>query len=201
MKIYPDPELPDVKVEWLDQDCENGSEVAVSLIGVDTPASRIDKVVACTDVTYTFVDVARERFRVEGELRDQAGEVFGNAQQDVDLRNGFDVTAFLYFGSFDNFRVRWTFDMGASCQSLAADTVLIVFSNLDGQVAWGLELPCDLGVVSTTMPTGTYTVHAEATADSSTVALSPASAPLTIMPKGIADAGTLVLSPCGAMCP
>ncbi|MBL0219514.1 MAG: hypothetical protein IPQ07_37305 [Myxococcales bacterium] len=54
MRIYPDPELPDVTVLWGEQDCRDGTgNVAITLTGVDTP-STATTTVPCTDHTVAF---------------------------------------------------------------------------------------------------------------------------------------------------
>src|ERR1051325_8713627 len=71
MRIYPDPDLPDVEVSWTKDDCAPGTgDVVVSLVGVDTPSYRSDVTVACNTLKTTYNDVARERYRVEGQLLD-----------------------------------------------------------------------------------------------------------------------------------
>src|SRR5262245_17907644 len=113
MKIYPDPELPDLEVTWFDE-CEAGAEVALTVTGIDTPATQLEMVVPCADAIYRFADVARERFHVEGALRDASGMMSGSAQQEADLRNGLDVSAFLNFMVVENVLVRWVFESGTS---------------------------------------------------------------------------------------
>ena len=106
MRIYPDPELPDVTVTWFEQDCRDGAvAVAITLTGLDTP-STVTTTVPCADLTVEFPDVARQRFHVGGALLDLAGNVSSTSEADVDLRTGFDQTADLYFGGFSVPRVR-----------------------------------------------------------------------------------------------
>jgi hypothetical protein len=153
MRIYPDPELPDVKVEWIAEDCRAGDEiVALTLDSKDSTDHR-ELSIACTELKATFADVKRERYVVKGELRNPAGVLITPAEQDVDLRNGFDESAFLYFGGFDNFRVSWNFDMGATCDSLHVAYIDVRLSDV-----LGLGLPCDFGSGTGNAPDGDFTV-------------------------------------------
>jgi hypothetical protein len=107
MKIYPDPELPDIDVEWSEPDCDDGAvDVALSLIGVDDPALRQEQTIPCADLNATFADVSRQRHRIEARLLDGQGAELNMAEYEVDLRDGLDETAYLYFGHFDKRRSR-----------------------------------------------------------------------------------------------
>lgn len=153
MRIYPDPELPDVEVEWISQDCRAGDEiVALTLDSKDSTDHR-ELSVACTELTATFADVKRERYVVTGELRTPEGALITPAEYEVDLRNGFDESAFLYFGGFDNFRVSWTFDAGATCDSLHVAYIDVRLSD-----QFGLGMPCDFGSGTGNAPDGDFTV-------------------------------------------
>jgi len=201
MKIYPDPELPDAVVEWYPEDCNAGAIVALSLVGIDTPATRMDVDVACETGKHTFVDVARERFRVEGAVL-EAGEITSTASYDIDLRDGLDDTAYLYFslGVFDNYKVAWTFDMGATCESLGAESVMIAFAEPGQQDAFGWTASCDFGMYRGVVGEGTYTVRAIAMDSGTPVAVSPPTPAVTITFMNITDLGTLVMSPCAGEC-
>lgn len=202
MKIYPDPELPDIEVRWFEGDCRDGTgDVALALIGLDSPTFRADLTVPCADMKATFADVARERFRLEGSLRGMTGEEFSNAVVDLDLRNGFDERAELYFGGFSNVRVAWTFDMDATCASLAADFVEILFSSPSFADPLGWGEPCERSPALVSMPDGVYTVVARARTEQAIVAVSPPSAEVAITFDSFTDVGTLVMTPCGAACP
>lgn len=201
MRIYPDPELPDVDVEWFEGDCRPGTgDVAISLIGVDDPALRTDVTVPCADLQATFEDVARERFRLIGTLRDLDGEVFSNSWADLDLRDGLDERASLYLGAFANFRVGWAFDLGASCESLGADAVLIDL--ISGPMSgFGTGAPCELSPHLTNVPFGVYTITLRAIAGEAIVAVAPDLADVVIDADALTDLGTVVLTPCGPSCP
>lgn len=203
MKIYPDPELPDVEVTWGDQDCRDGTgDVRVTLTGLDKD-STTTATVPCTDHVVHFLDVARERFHVDGVLLDLAGNVFLTSDGgEVDLRNGFDHDTGLYFDGFANFRVAWAFAGGASCVSLAADSVAVVFSLPGMPDIDGFQYPCQIPQVTRMVVPDTYTAHLQAYAGEQTVvAVSPETAPFVITQNGFVDLGTLTLTACGAACP
>jgi hypothetical protein len=203
MKIYPDPELPDIEVGWVDQDCrDNTRDVRVTVTGLDTD-STTTTTVPCADQVVYFRDVARERFHVDGALLDLAGNVFITSDGgDVDLRNGFNQDTGLFFQAFSNFRVTWTFDGGSSCASLAAYGVAIVFSLPGMPDIDGYQVPCEFPELTGMVAADTYTAHLQAYAgDQTIVAVSPETAPFVIAEDGFTDLGTLTLTPCGAACP
>src|SRR5688572_16748673 len=159
MKIYPDPELPDVQVEWYEGDCAGDvANIDIVMTGIDDPSERYTATLACTAMKTEFADVTRQRFHVTGVLKDAMGADAGTTETDVDLRNGFDETAFLYFGiAFTNFRIAWTFDMGASCESLGADGVDVMFEQ-NGQFAFIHGGWCDLNMLTGNAFGGPFTV-------------------------------------------
>lgn len=201
MRIYPDPELPDVTVVWGDQDCRDGTgNVAITLTGVDTP-STATTTVPCTDHTVAFPDVARQRFHVAGSLLDLAGDVFSTSESDVDLRNGFDQETGLYFDGFSNFRVAWTFEGGGTCASTGAEGIEIQFSLPGEPNVAGFQIACEPPLFLGTVPPATYTVQLRALASGSVIAISPDSAPVDVTAEGFTDLGIVTLAPCGAACP
>lgn len=202
MKIYPDAELPDVEAEWPDVDCRgNAGEVTLVLVGVDDTAFRQERNVPCLDLGATFADVPRQRFRIEAALHAQTGEVTASYDEDLDLRDGLDARSYVYFGGYDNLRVGWTFDVGASCTSLGATAVMLEFSTPQLPHPATFVPPCEASPFSTYLPEGVYTIIARAIAGEVTLAISPRTPELTVTADGLTDAGTLVLSPCGAACP
>jgi hypothetical protein len=206
MRIYPDPELPDIVVEWLaEHECEEDTDrVVVSLATIDPPAEVGRVAVPCRDASMRFADVARVRYHVAATLEDQAGVVYGGGQAELDLRDGLSERFFAFFGRVpgSNFRVAWTFDLGASCASLPA-TMVVVRASMDGGgpprfFSAFCEAPVLLDALT---PEGTYTLTARAFGMNGIVAASPDSAPLAVTRGTITDFGTLTLSPCGATCP
>ncbi len=206
MRIYPDPELPDVVVEWFaEHECaEDTDRVVVSLSAIDPPAEIGTITAPCRDASVRFEDLARVRYHVEAKLEDQTGLVYGDQEAELDLRDGLSERFMPFFGRVpgSNFRVAWTFDMGASCESLSAPTV-VVRATMDGggpprSFIGFCESPILLDVLA---PEGTYTLTARALRGNGIVAVSPESAPLAVTRGALTDFGTLTLTPCGASCP
>ncbi len=194
MRIYPDPELPDVKVSWFEDDCFDGSgDVTMALIGLDAEA-RLPLTVPCTDLEATFIDVARERYRFEAFLEDEDGEPFARNDTLIDLRDGIDERVEMYIGAFSNFRVAWTFDMGATCESLEG-WVLLTFSYPDRTPAFQASAPCLLTPFLGRFDAGTYTVRLTAFDGETTVATSPESEEFELFDDDLTNIGTLTLSP------
>lgn len=189
MRIYPDPELPDVSVEWLTDDCRNGDEtVTLTIDGVDSP-SHLEVTVPCTDIKAPFNDVKRERFHIAGHLRDATGGDISDATYDVDLRDGLDEDAFLYFGAFDDFRVAWTFEGGATCSSLGALEVQISFGD-----QFAFTYPCDVSSANGNAPDGDFSVVLTAYDGNGPVAQS-APQDVTIDSMQFTNLGTFTLLP------
>ncbi len=196
MRIYPDSELPDVEVEWFELDCrDGGGEVDISLIGIDDTSFRVERTLPCLDVKTAFPDVARERYRLAATLRAPSGDMVSSQPEELDLRNGLDKRVSLYFGDLENVHVAWTFDMGATCESLAADFVMVDFSSVTFPHPFGLGASCEDGQLTGFVPDGTYTVVARALSGMTTVAESPPLSDVMISFRLFADVGTLVLAP------
>lgn len=199
LRIYPDPELPDVEIAWLDGDCTQAmaTKVSVSLTGIDDPAQRADAEVACADQKVTFADVQRIRFHITAIMRDDDGHRLGIADvQDTDLRDGLDQTTDLFFDIFGpNFSVTWAFEGDATCASLAAETVALRFTPSDGTPPLTVDSPCEAELFYGFAPLGTVTVSARALAAGTTVAEAPESGPLLVQENVFTDAGTLTLVP------
>lgn len=51
----------------------------------------------CTQESIVFVDVARVRYHVTATLATAQGDVVSTAEDDADLRNGFDKASDLFF--------------------------------------------------------------------------------------------------------
>jgi hypothetical protein len=192
MRIYSDPELPDVVTEWSDVDCRPGTgNVVVALIGT----TRTEVTVPCTDLGVTFADVAREQYRVEAFLEDSAGEPFSRSDGEVDLRNGFDETVFLYFGGIANYRVSWNFSDGATCESIDADFMNLRFTETDGALTFEDFAPCMRTPHFGRVPDGSYTLVITAIKTSGTVAMSAESEDFSIMDPDLTDLGVITLLP------
>jgi hypothetical protein len=205
MKIYPDPELPDVEVQWFTFDCGEGpSTITISLIGVDTPAARVDHSEPCAiEAKTTFADLARERYTLAGSLLDANNQPVGRGVdfEVIDLRNGLDTRTSLFFDMFIDLGLGWTFaDETTTCESLAADTVRVQLSP-QGKPAFTVDRPCELGGYTGGVDGGIYTASVRALSAGAVVATSPESAPVTVDERMLADAGILTLTPCAPSCP
>jgi hypothetical protein len=201
MKIYPDPELPDVDVAWFESDCRAGGVVVLTLIGVDNTSFRSERTVPCADLKAEFADVARERYRIEAALHSEAGAEVSTYEEELDLRNGLDERADLFFGFFSSLRVGWTFDMGATCESLDAESMLLQFTGTTFPEPFQTVELCARGLAFPSLPDDTFTVVATAmTRDMAAVAVSPPSAEFTVEGESFVQV-VVVLMPCGDQCP
>lgn len=195
MRIYPDPELPDLEVTWFAEECGDGEQVTFTLTGLDDNSSAL-VTAPCLSLPVEFKDLPRQPYLVDGTLSDAAGEVLSRSIGEADLRNGVDERVELYFNTSSPFQVAWTFDMGASCTSLAADTVVV-------QLLPGVELAtaCQAGALFGFEKNGTYTMRIRAVSGPDTVAISAESEPFTLQALMTTDLGTVTLSPCAPDCP
>ena len=201
MKIYPDPELPDIDVVWFENDCRAGGVVMLTLVGIDNTAFRAERTVPCADLKSEFGDVARERYRLEAALYTEEGVEVSTYEEELDLRNGLDERAEMFFGFFSNLRIGWTFDMGATCASLGAESVLLELTSATFPVPFQSVEPCVRGLAFPSLPDDTFTVVATAmTADMTAVAVSPPSAEFTVDYETFVEV-VVVLTPCGDQCP
>ena len=201
MKIYPDPELPDIEATWYDGDCREGTgDVRVEVTGIDDPTDHLEAAAPCIDARLAFPDVARERYHVVGTLLDDAGAPFSAWDAIVDLRNGIGQRVDLYFGGGANVRVTWMFDAGASCESLGASTVVGRFTRAGNPQPYGVPALCQAGAVFASLPEGPFTVELRALAATGVVAPSVPT-PRDVMPAGLTSVGPLTLTPCDAPCP
>jgi hypothetical protein len=200
MKIYTDPDLPDVTVSWYQSDCGSAADAEVTLTGTDQPSIDTQRV-ACSELGVVFPNVPRQRFRVDGTLYDASGTGLNSAINEVDLRDGFGRDVTLYFGTFTNFRVEWTFDAGATCVSLGVPAVETDFTPPGMPVDLSYQSPCEPSMLMAAVQSGTYSVQLKALVGQQTVAVSQASAPLDIVSGTPTDLGIITLTPCGASCP
>jgi hypothetical protein len=206
MRIYPDPELPDVVVEWLPE-CDDGG-VTVRLEAVAADGTVVSQDVPCGEGTGRVEDLARTRHHVSGALLDASGEVLGRTTpEEVDLTEGHSVRTYVSYFARDHsfFRLAWTFRGGDTCASLAATSVVLDFEAGDGgessvsHAGWCAAgateyLPSVLG--------GTYAVRAFALRDDGTaVAVSGTREGVEIPDRGaVAELGTVELTRCDPRC-
>lgn len=198
MRIYPDPDLPDLTVSWFKENCEeDAGDVVVELVGVDD-GSRLEMTTTCSGPDVMFNDVKRERYRIEATLLDAGGNTLVQAVSDADLRDGIDERVELYFNPFSSYRVAWAFEPGASCASLGAEAIAIeLLPSKDGPMYADCRDTPYFGFARN----GTYTMRLRAESGTETVAISAESAPFTLSALEPAELGTLTLSPCAPNCP
>lgn len=206
MKIYPDPELPDVRVDWFaDQNCKAPDDI----VGVTLRAAASEPVTReasapCTDSELSLVDVARERYIVALTLYDAVGAPRGNRFGDIDLRDGTSERISVFFGDEVSSFVHadLAFAMGATCASLPAVLLELELGPPGEPPAFTLALPCDEPTITAGVPiTGPTVATARARNGEAVVAVSPTVGPFDVTVNQLTDLGTLVLSPCGASCP
>jgi hypothetical protein len=204
MKIYPDPELPDIDVEWYEGDCTNeGDNIRLALSGVDDPTLQREVTAACADMKTTFVDVPRQRYKLAASLLDAMGDEYSRSPPlDIDLRDGIDETTYIYFGGFNNFYVSWQLEGGVTCGSIGASFVSARVVDQDGNVVASAGAECFSMTMFGSSPAGTFDVDVAAFSDDgSTVATAPRIEDVAITFEMSADLGTVTLTPCGEACP
>lgn len=200
MKIYPSTELPDLEIDWYAESCgPDAPDVAITLVGLDDGSTQ-ERIVPCADGGVTIGDADRSRYRIDGTLQGPGGDFLAMSSQEVDLRNGIDASASLYFETSSLLRITWEFAGGSTCEALEADTIDLVFFEAD----FGphtTSTSCAFGQFVGN-PYGTdLTVELRAVSRRRTVAVSERSGPITVMPPDPLLVGPLVLVPCGADCP
>ncbi len=200
MKIYPDPELPDLEVNWFGNYCRSANaQVSITLEGLDDATVQRQLTVACADANATIEDVPRQRYKLIGSLFNDAGEESGHSESNLDMRNGLDEEAFLPLAITVNYRVAWEFVGGATCESLGVDTVKFEFLR-DGQPRGFSIRDCVESSLVAYAPEGMSSAIARGYRDGAAIAASPM-VDVTIDSETTTDLGTFVLSPCGEPCP
>jgi hypothetical protein len=199
MKIYPDPELPDIVVTWDEFYCTEGTEeVRIAVYPFDSTDALGDTTVPCSALSVRFDDVARARYRVEGELHAD-GEVYNTVGVEADLHDGVNKRVYAYFDTFSNIRVEWTFENGASCASLGTPWVAIDAAYMDEPTFdFTNVLPCELSAFQTHLAEDRFRIRVRARSNTATVAVAPIEE--VVLGQGLTDLA-VVLAPCGADCP
>jgi hypothetical protein len=209
MKIYPDPELPDIVVEWsVEEGCSTDVATmrieAVRDAAPDEPPVVED--VVCSSGEGRIEDLARERYTVTVVLLDDEGEILGRAEPlDADLRDGTSSREHVWFFLRDEglVTVAWSFANGETCASLGAMSIQIeAFPTEDpllGNSVIGADCSEDFLPYYGTLLAGSYTFQIRAYEDA-TFTLRAASDLLEnqIVPdKGaVLDLGTLEVHRC-----
>lgn len=201
MRIYPDSELPDLRVHWTEGDCRPETpsvRVTVSLLD-DTLVT--EQTVACDALRMTFADVTPARYKVESSLLLADGEAFSAWYNELDMRDGFDADEYVYFGGGGNLRIAWVFETGATCSSLGADLMLIEIDDpsVGPQTSY---TSCSLSPwIGSAFGTGlTLQLFALESEAFETRAVSPVVGPFDADVDGLTNLGTVTLAPC-APCP
>lgn len=202
MRIYPDGEMPDLRVQWSESDCRPETpnvRVTVSLFD-DSPVA--DETVPCDALRLTFEDITPARYKVNSALLLADGEEFSAWYNELDMRDGFDADEYVYFGGGGNLRVDWVFDMGASCASLGADLMLIEIDDpMFGPRTNSAS--CDLTPwIGSAYGEGLMLRLLAVDFDAFEVrAVSPTVGPFDADVAGLTNLGTLTVSPCAPNCP
>jgi hypothetical protein len=208
MRIYPDPELPDVIVEWLPECGDDGVTVRLEAVGDDGVVVTSD--VACADGKGRIEDLTRGPQRITGALLDARGEVLGRAlPAEVDLTAGHSVRTYVSSFARDEAFVRtgWAFSGGDTCESLRIGWIVLDYVSEDLGESGTLEVGwCadeeELQFFAT-VDSGTYTMQAFALGgdDGSAVAASEPRPGVVIGDRGaVVDLGTFQLTRCAAAC-
>jgi hypothetical protein len=207
MRIYPDPELPDVVVEWLPECGDDGVTVHLEAVGDDGAVVSSD--VACADGKGRIEDLTRAPQRVTAVLLDASGEVLGRTLPEaVDLTAGHSVRTYVsYFARDQSFLwTGWAFSGGDTCESLRVSRIVLDYVSEDLgesgtlEVGWcgDEELQFYSSVVS-----GTYTLRVFALRgdDGSAAAASEPRTGVVIGDRGVVvDLGTFELTRCAGDC-
>jgi hypothetical protein len=204
MRIVPDPELPDVIVEWPDTCGDDGVTVRVVVASPD--GSEVSQDVACADSSVRVEDLERDSHTITASLLDASGGVLGRAMpSEVDLRAGHSrrasVSEFARDHSF--YRIAWMFEGGDTCASVDATTMLIDLQNGERAVWYGAS--CDGGTLDAPVPIepGTYTLQlfARRAGDDAAVAASQPRPDVVIPDRGVlVDLGAIALTRCTPLC-
>lgn len=213
MRIYPDPDLPDLRVAWSSTSCPVGGAVRFAVVDADVAdGTPVEAAAPCDDdpgrdPEVRIPDVARARLEVEASIATADGEVITRAREPVDTRDGNNKRVVVSFPDPTQgfLRFAWTFAPGASCASVGATAVDVSLTSADGSsFAFG-GLPCEQGALRQPIPVtgGTYALQVLASRQFRVyVARSIRRDGVVIRGHGeVTDVGALELTPCGGACP
>lgn len=205
MRIYADPDLPDLRVEWFDSECPPGSTVDLEITKEGEASSgQVMASGPCAELRLIVADVARDRLRVTGTLREAGGALLTRASEPIDTRDGNNKQTYLMFADpdFGRYRLAWSFPPGESCESLGASYVDVVLTNEER--TFSDLAPCSLGKLEYLpfVEANTYTVLVFAiTASGTRLAAAPPLPDVVIARQGaISELGTVQLVPCTGPC-
>jgi hypothetical protein len=206
MRIYEDPDLPDLRVIWSEDQCPEGGMVSVQLMpsGEITGGQSVASA-PCSDLRVIVENVDRAKLRVVGVISDPDGTVVTQDAEQVDTTDGNNKEAYLSFqdSSFGQYRMAWSFVPGASCATVGATYVSIEFT-LDDKKTFAEFFPCSDGTTAydPSVEAGTYTIRVFALLLSGPrLASSPPLVDIAISPRGeLTDLGLVELKPCVGPC-
>jgi hypothetical protein len=206
MRITPDPELPDVIVEWVGLCGDDG--VTVRIVATSESGEVALAEHDCDEGEGRVEDVGRERHDVQVELLDEGGEVVARSYPEpVDLSRGFSVRTYVWDFLRDQgvFTATWEITGGETCASLGTSSVQFDFATAEG-VFSGYGGYCPEGTLGyyASVQAGTYTVTARATNDTdyATVATAPPREGVVVGDRGqVTELGHFELVPCAPDCP
>jgi len=204
MRIYPDPELPDVVVEWFNDCGDDGVTVRIDVVSPD--GTQVSQDAACADGTDRVEDLERTTHTITASLLDANGVLLGRTMpSEVDLRKGHSRRSYMsdFVRDYSFYRVAWKFDGGDTCESLGATAMAIDFWT-DELVTSGGGTCADGKLVYTpVIAPGTYTLQVLAVRppDRTAVAASELRRDVVIPDRGaVVDLGTIALTRCTPIC-
>jgi hypothetical protein len=206
MRIYPDSDLPDLRVEWSDDQCPEGATVSVELLQAGESASGQSVASApCAELRLTIENADRAKLQVVGVIRAADGTVVSQASEPVDARDGNNKQTYLSFlePGVGRYQVAWSFMPGSSCATVGASYVTVEFI-LDDEKTFSELFSCPPGKpdYQPAVEAGTYTVLVSAILLSGPrLATAPPLVDVVIAPRGeVTDLGTVLLTPCTGTC-
>ncbi|MEZ4361736.1 MAG: hypothetical protein R3B48_16225 [Kofleriaceae bacterium] len=204
MRIYPDPDLPDVKVEWDGSQCPAGATVNFEAVPRGTLGGGASVASApCVDGRAILPNVDRAKLEIIGKLVEAGGAVHSYGMSIVDTRDGRGEETYLYFPPSTFGRVRFTWDgsAGATCASTGATDLQIDFESDEVGVIPALERCEDLYPFTMAVPAGTYVLRAYAFAMVGRVAKAGPVANVVVTERGaLTDLGAVPFAPCTNDC-
>ena len=201
MKIYTDAEKPDLRVHWDDNDCRTATPNVKLVLSLPDDTLVEERIVPCTDLGTTFVDVTPDRYEMRSWLLLADGETFSSWYSELDMRDAFNAEEYVYFGGAGNLRVAWNFSMDATCKSIGANYILI---ELDYQTTSGTPGGGQFTALCDPSPWVGYAigdmvyVTLRAVDDElfTTRAISEPAGPFSAEPNSLTNVGTITLTPC-----
>jgi hypothetical protein len=205
MRIYPDTDLPDIRVEWSDFRCPAGSTVAIEVVPAgQVPSGQVVASAPCGDLRVVAEDVDRAKLDVVGVVHEADGTMVSRRIERVDTRDGNNKQTYLSFPDpeYGTVLLTWSFAQGASCTSVGATVVSVEFLSESLGVFAGI-FPCSAGMADRELEVerGTYTLRLLASSQSGAKVAKALVPGVVIAPRGaVTDLGTVELTPCVGPC-